>query len=196
MLRFILSLLKGEHRDRDGQSKTVRRWTEEEPGRVRTFEETTQVSVGGGVSGSISYTRELATSRQIELLKKLGFSGDGLTNVEASRLLDRILRPVDYALKQTFKNVHSILQKEHLRSLQVAMSRWDYCAQLPRFGPHATWAELERSGNPHRTLTKEEKIAVTEIAFQHLPPEMFLSLKSNGIKKYKDQLGERLSASI
>lgn len=196
MLKFILNLLK-ENRGDDEKNESVRRWTEREPDRVRTFEKTTQVSEGDGVSVAVSYTRELATSRQIELLQKLGFSADGLAKGEAMLLLDRILRPVDYALKQTFKNVNTNLPKEHLRLLQVTIARWDYCSQLPRFGPHATWAELEASGtDPYRFLTKEEKIAVTEIAFQLLPPEVFLSLKSNGLKKFKDTLDEKLQSGI
>jgi hypothetical protein len=195
MFKFILGLLRGERRNDNGQSETVRHWTEQEPDRVRTFEETTQASAGGGVSVSISYTHELATSRQIEFLQKLGFSADGLTKGGASTLLDRILRPVDYALKQTFKNANVVLQKEHLRMFQVTIARWDYCSQLPRFGPYATWPDLEASGNdPHRSLTKEEKIAITEIALQLVPPEVFLSLKSNGIKKYKDVLDGKLRA--
>lgn len=195
MFKFILGLLRGERRNDNDQTETVRRWTEQEPNRVRTFEETTQSCAGEGASISISYTHELATSRQIEFLQKLGFSADGLTKGEASTLLDRVLRPVDYALKQTFKNVNVALQKEHLRMFQVTITTWDYCSHLPRFGPNATWAELEASGNdPHRSLTKEEKIAVTDIAFQLLPSDVFLALKSNGIKKYKDVLDEKLKA--
>jgi hypothetical protein len=81
--------------------------------------------------------------------------------------------------------------------LQVTIVRWDYCSKLPRFGPHATWTDLEASSNdPHRSLTKEEKIAITEIALQLVPPEVFLSLKSNGIKKHKDVLDEKIRAGI
>src|SRR5207249_5095228 len=111
-------------------------------------------------------------------------------------LLERILRPVDHALRQTFKQVYATLEKEHLRKLQIAMIHWDYCPQLPRFGPHATWSELESSGkNPHRALTNEEKTAVTDIAYRVLPSEVFLSLKSNGIKKFKDGLDDRCRTS-
>src|SRR6266487_1491871 len=78
-------------------STKARRWTVREPERIRTFEERTRTSASGGVSVSITGTTELATSRQIEFLQKLGFTGDGLTKGEAIDLLSRILRPVDFA---------------------------------------------------------------------------------------------------
>ena len=186
MLKFILSRLKGV---RDESSKTtVRRWTEIEPERVRTFEESTQSSSGGGFSVAISTTTELATSRQKDFLEKLGFSGEGLTKGEATYLLDRILRPVNYALSKTFKDTQ-LLPKEYLRALQIEIVHWDYYTRLPRYGPHATWKDLEASGNdPHRPLTKWERIAITDIAFRALPAGVFLSLKSNGVKQYKAQL--------
>jgi hypothetical protein len=195
MFAFIRGLFRGGRHDASGER--VRRWTEQEPDRVRTFEETTQASSsrGDGFFVSISYTRELATSRQIEFIQKLGYSADDLTKDEASIFLDRILRPVDYALRQTFKQVYEKIDKEHLRVIQVTMVHWDYCSQLPRFGPHSTWADLEANGvNPHRALTKEEKIAVTEIAFRLLPPYVFLALKSNGIQKYKNVLDNKIKA--
>jgi hypothetical protein len=195
MFEFILSLFRRERRNENGVS--VRRWTVHEPNRVRTFEETTQAISGSGVSITFTSTDELATSRQIEFLRKLGFPDDKLTKREAMALLDRILRPVDYALSQTFKRVEVELEKEHLRALQIALVHWDYYSRLPRFGPHATWNELEASGNdPHRALTKEERMAVTDLAFQLLPPQVFISLASNGIKKYKNALDEKHRASI
>ena len=36
-------------------------------------------------------------------------------------------------------------------------------------------------------------MAVTDLAFQTLAPEVFLNLRSNGIKKYKDRLAEVLT---
>jgi hypothetical protein len=195
MLAFFRNLFRGER----ASDERVRRWTKQEPNRVRRFEETTQTSscTGDGFYVSIRTTHELATSRQVEFLQKLGYSADGLTKGEASTLLDRILRPVDYALRQTFKQVYEKIDKEHLRVIQVTMVGWDYCSQLPRFGPQSTWADLEAGGvDPHRALTKEEKIAVTEIAFRLLPPEVFLALKSNGIQKYKTGLDDKINARI
>ena len=193
MLKFILNLFKGS--GHQGQKSTVRRWTETEPNRVRTYEETTELVSSGGISVSISATTELATSRQEDFLFKLGFSQEGLTKGDASYLLDRILRPVDYALRKTFRNI-DLLEKEHLRALQVAIVHWEYYPQLPRYGPHATWNDLEASGNdPNRPLTKEERMAITDIAFKVLPPQTFRGLESNGLKKYKGQLDGTLSAN-
>lgn len=172
----------------------VRRWTEHQPNRLRTFEKTTQSSSGGGVTVEVSYTHELATSRQIEFLQKLGFQGEGLDKGEASVLLDRILRPINYALSQTFKHVTETLPKEDLCVLQVALARSELRRRLPRYGPHETLAELEANGEePHRRLTREERMAVTDIAFQVLPPFVFGCLESNGVKKYKVQLENRRS---
>jgi len=170
----------------------VHRWTEREPNRLRTFEKTTQSGAGGGVTVEVSYTHELATSRQIGFLQKLGFQGEGLDKGEATLLLDRILRPVNYALSQTFKNITEVIAKEDLRALQVALARSEFYRRLPRYGPHETLAELEASGDdPRRRLTREERMAVTDVAFQVLPPLVFGCLESNGVKKYKLQLEER-----
>jgi hypothetical protein len=87
--------------------------------------------------------------------------------------------PFDYALRQAFKNVYGTLQKEELRQLQMAIVHWDYCPKLPRYGPHSTWDDLDAGEvAPRRPLTTEEKTDIINIAFQHLPPESFLSLKS------------------
>jgi hypothetical protein len=170
----------------------VHRWTQREPNRIRTFEKTTQRSSGGRSYVEISCTRELATSRQIQFLRQLGFNSEGLDLGEARALIDRALRPVNYALSQTFKKVNETLSKEDLRGLQVALAKSELCRHLPRYGPHSTLADLEASGDdPHRRLTKEERMAVTEIAFQVLPSRVFDSLESKGVGRYKAQLGER-----
>lgn len=106
-------------------------------------------------------------------------------------LLTPILQ-IEYALSKTFKNIHMI-EKEHRRAIQVVMAHWEYCPHLPRYGLRATWNDLNASdSDPHRPLTKEERVAVTDLAFQLLPQEVFLSLESHGIKKYKDELDERI----
>lgn len=191
MLKFLLRLLKRS--PRDSESTTVRRWTEHEPTRVRTFEETAHTASSGGFSASIIATTELATSRQEDFIRKLGFATKGLSKGDASDLLTRILRPVEYALSKTFEN-SGVLEKEHLRALQIALVHWEYYPRLPRYGPHATWKDLEASGNdPNRPLTKDERIAVTDIAFHVLPPQVFLTLTSNGVKSYKKQLDAKLN---
>jgi hypothetical protein len=194
MFNVIRNLFKAD--TRADQAKTVRRWTEkDETGRVHTFEEQTQRSSSGGVSSGITVQYELATSRQLEFLAKLGIASSDLPKMtlgEASTLIDRVLRPVDFALRSAFKDIHA-LPKEHLRALQIAIANWSYCPQLPRYGPYLTWNDLDAAGpDARRALTKEEKMAVTDLAFQTLAPEVFLSLRSNGIKKYKDRLDEVL----
>src|ERR1035441_2901263 len=127
-------------------------WSTHDSERIRTFEETTKIIGGGGMSVSITSTVQFATNRQSDFLTRLGFSCDGLAIRDVMLLITRILRPIDYALKQTFRNVRTVLPKEHLRLLQCAIAHWDYCPRLPRFGPHATWDELVASGNdPHRS---------------------------------------------
>lgn len=194
MFNAIRNLFKGDTRAE--QTKTVRRWTEtDETGRVRTFEEKAERSSSGGVSVGISVQYELATSKQLEFLGKLGITGSDLPSVTigaASTLIDRVLRPVDFALRSAFKDIHA-LPKEHLRALQIAISNWSYCPKLPRYGPYSTWNDLDAADpDARRSLTKEERIAVTDLAFQSLAPEVFLSLRSNGLKKYKDRLDEVL----
>ncbi len=194
MFNSIRKLLKGDTPPE--QTKTVRRWTEtDEAGSVHTFEEKTERSSSGGISFGISVQCELATNRQLGFLAKLGITGSDLSKMTigaASTLIDRVLRPVDFALRSAFRDIHA-LPKEHLGTLQIAIANWSYCPQLPRYGPYSTWNDLDAAGpDARRALTKEEKIAVTDLAFQTLPPEVFLTLRSNGIKKYKDRLDELL----
>jgi hypothetical protein len=194
MFNAIRKFFKGE--DTPGRAKTIRRWTEtDETGRVHTFEEKTDRTSSGGISFGISVQYELATSRQLEFLAKLGVTGNDLPKLtigDASTLIDRVLRPVDFALRSAFKDLQA-LPKQHLRALQIATANWSYCPQLPRYGPYATWNDLDAAGpDARRPLTKEEKMVVTDLAFQTLAPEAFLSLRSNGIKKYKDRLDEVL----
>src|SRR5258707_15729468 len=96
----------------------------------------------------------------------------------------------DYALGKTFKNIIE-LEKGDLRNLQVAIAHWKYLPQLPRYGPHSKWDELNAcQNNPHRELTKEERIALTDIAYSRIPKQSFLRLVSNGVSRYKKQLDE------
>jgi hypothetical protein len=195
MLKLIFGILTGGQEQkiqRESEDPKVRVWTESEPDRVRTFEEETISHSTGIVFSSITVTRELATSRQTDFLKRLGHSADGLDKDEASLLLTRALRPIDYALSKTFKNI-VVLEKEHLRALQVAIAHWNYLPKLPRYGPHFNWDELNaREDDPHRELTKEERIALTDIAYKTIPPQAFLSLTSNGVSRHKKQLDEMI----
>ena len=137
MFSYLKKLLLGRKASDEGEIQpgtTIRTWTKREPERVRTYQQTTHASVGGGVSVSISLTEELATSRQLEFLKKLGFSGDGLSKEDASRLIDRVLRPVDRALVRTFRNTQ-ILPKEHLRELQNCHRPLGLLPQTSRIRP-------------------------------------------------------------
>ncbi|MGI8966458.1 MAG: hypothetical protein ACR2H1_10290, partial [Limisphaerales bacterium] len=125
----------------------------------------------------------LTLRHEIDFLEKLGFDPK---NQDASLLIIRVLRPVNFALSSTFKKISS-LPDQGYSLLQIAIAKSEFCHQLPRYGPNSTWNELE-----HRPLTKEERMKVTDVAFSCLPPEMFLSLQSNGVKKYKDQLDAKL----
>jgi hypothetical protein len=144
----------------------------------------------GGFSVEITGTQELAIDRQERFLRELGFPAEGITKQEATLRLTRILRPIEYALSETFKNVHE-LEKVHLRALQIALARWEQLRTFPRYGPESTWDQLNAAAtvaDPHRRLTKKERQAVTALAFQVLPPDIFRSLVSNGVSKYKQAL--------
>ncbi len=198
MFSFLRKLFSG-HKSARGHDihsgTTTRTWTKEEPERVRTYQQTIHESSGGGCSVSVSLTQELATSRQLEFLRRLGLSGETLTREDASHLIDRALRPIDGALAKTFQNIQ-ILPKEHLRALQIALAHWDYCPKLPGYGPYDSVGNLiHRGHDPYRPLTKNERIAVTDLAVRILPPDLFLSLQSNGIKKYKVKIDEKLTTS-
>jgi hypothetical protein len=144
----------------------------------------------GGLSVEITGTEELATDRQERFLRELGFPAEGITKHEATLRLTRSLRPIDFALSETFKNAHE-LEKAHLRALQTALARWERRRTFPRYGPESTWDQLNAAAtaaDPHRRLTKTERQAVTDLAFQVLPPAVFRSLLSNGVSKYKQAL--------
>ena len=68
-----------------------------------------------------------------------------MTLGDASTLIDRVLRPVDFALRSAFKDIHA-LPKEHLRALQIAIANWGYRPGLPRDGPYSTWNDLDAAG--------------------------------------------------
>ena len=179
MFKFIAEFLAGSRKRKELSDTDIRIWTEAEADRVRTFEETTLSDSLG-----IVITRELATSRQAEFLKRLGESAQGLSKDDASLFITRVLRPISYALGKTFKNVAE-LEKEELLILQVAIAKWSYLPQLPRYGPHCKWDLLI---DPDRALTRDERIAVTDLAYRTLPNEAFRRLISNGVSTHKKQL--------
>src|SRR5271165_4904551 len=179
MFKFILEFLNGPRKKKESNDTNIRVWTETETDRVRTFEERT-------VSHSplILITRGLATTRQVDFLKLLGESAGGLSKDEATLSITRVLRPISYALGKTFKNVIE-LEKADLKILEVAIAHWQYLPQLPRYGPHSKWDLLI---DPDRGLTKDERIAVTDLAYRTLPNETFCRLISNGVSAHKKQL--------
>ena len=123
-----------------------------------------------------------------EFLRELQFSEDDYREAGARLFLNRVLRPVEYAISAAFRNWPTLSTCD-LKSLQSALVHWGYCPQLPRYGPHASWDVLNQGTiDPHRPLTKEERMAITDVAFQALSLEAFLSLESNGVKKHKDKL--------
>jgi ABC-type antimicrobial peptide transport system ATPase subunit len=118
--------------------------------RFRTESHTTKA---GPFSFTVTLTTELATLRQIDFLRRLSYDGKELSKDEASLHITRILRPIDYAIRQTFKSAKPV--KEHLRTLQIAISHSEYLNSLSRYGPNSTWHELECCRDPHVRLTKE-----------------------------------------
>ena len=133
---------------------------------------------------------------QIAFLTKAGFHCGDLNREEIGLLYLRVLRPVEYAIRQTFQKVEEIIKNE-LRPLQFAILAWDYCPHLPRYGPNATWNILMASEvDPHRSLTPEERCSVTDLGAQVLPAEVFLQLCSNGVKRHKDEVDERVRSSL
>lgn len=147
----------------------------------------------GGLSLTVTATTELSSEAQIAYLKLIGHEGESLSKQNASFLITRTLRPIGYAISKTFKNASS-LEKDQIRALESALAHWEYLPNLPRYGPYSTWEDLEASGHDHhRSLTKEERHQITDIALEVLNAETFLSLVSNGVKKYKDQLDASLT---
>ncbi|MDA8634415.1 hypothetical protein N9L71_11745 [Verrucomicrobiales bacterium] len=144
----------------------------------------------------VKWFNEPITNSQQQFLSQLGIDTRNVeTKREARLFITRILRPVNYLLSKTFKNKEA-LTKESLRALQVALVKWEYYPNLPRYGPEKSWADLEQEPNyeerHHRPFTKEERISATDIAFQVLPPEQFLALGSMGVKKHKDLLDAQI----
>jgi hypothetical protein len=155
MLRFILKALSNPKAHASTPPPTgetawhskVQVWTEAEPERLRTFRQTTTSTSLGGLSVEITGTEELATDRQERFLRELGFPAEGITKHEATLRLTRILRPIDFALSETFKNAHE-LEKAHLRALQIALARWEQLRTFPRYKPERRPGQT--GGNPGR----------------------------------------------
>jgi glutaredoxin-related protein len=166
--------------------KRLHKWSESEPSRVRTFISETETCCSEGAGLSVSTTTELATSRQEKFIADLGYDSSGLSKSEATQFIHQILRPINYALRKTFKNI-DVLERQDLRSVEVALSNWNYIKSIPRYGPFLKASEIE---NDLRPLTKEERMRVTDICFQNIPEQSFRLLVSNGVKKYKDSLVE------
>ncbi len=189
----LLESIKRWFWPRSRQKGASNRWKEvDEKGRVRTFLSTERSLQEGVVKLTTVTVTEYATSHQERFLRQLGFDPAGLDKRAASLLITRILRPISYAISKTFKN-RDILEKDDEKVLQVAISQWEYSSSLPRWGPYSSWEDLEAFGDDsHRSLTKEERMRITDIAFSLLPPEVFFKLQSNGVKAYKDQLDRQL----
>ena len=142
---------------------------------------------------------------EVQYLGELGFYEENLHQYETTtELLMRVLRPLDYAITGTIYRLIKIvgkkaveIPKEHIRRIQIAISHWDYCPKLPRYGPHSTWVMLESStNNPHRGLTKSEQKGVLDLIFRVVPADVFLSLEVKGIESYKHELDEKIKSGI
>lgn len=141
---------------------------------------------GGGFKAVLETTIYKPDQAEIDKYKAFGIPWDAKGPNGRSADIRRILRPIDHAISKTFTN-RSVLSEEDEFRLQVALNQWEYLRTLPRYGPWSTWEELGLDSND-RNLTKEERESVTYIAYQTLHPAVFLSLVSNGVKKYKDEL--------
>jgi hypothetical protein len=145
---------------------------------------------GPEMSRSASSAPPVPMRSDNDVLQELGITSSGSPAVQDPYLLTRILRPICYALRETFKGVTQ-LERSPLITLQKALLNWDYLPSLPAYGPQSTWQDLEASDkDPHRSLTKEERKGVIDLAYQVLPPDVFLSLMTNGMSRYKKQLDE------
>ncbi|MEI7729127.1 MAG: hypothetical protein WCO56_06130 [Verrucomicrobiota bacterium] len=145
-------------------------------------------------AGDLDYrisSQQLSPEEQSGFLHQFGFDTSDMSPFETELLFTRVLRPVTNAISKTFKHVHAI-EERHKETLQNAILRSDFCRSLPRYGPYSKWEEMEI---PDRSLTKEERMKITDLAFGVLPPEVFLALESNGIKKYKADLDVKLKDS-
>jgi len=111
-------------------------------------------------------------------------------NGDEGLLLTRVLRPINFAISQTF--TISELSPDDRRKLQVAIAHAPYLQSLPRYGPTSTWDELDAKGDSEKTLSKELRICVTYTAFQSLSPEVFIALKAKGVSSYKKSLDDYL----
>jgi hypothetical protein len=146
----------------------------------------TKTTKGGGFKFVVETTIFKPDKKEIAKYEAFGIPWDAVGPNGRSADIRRILRPIDHAISKTFKNRSALSEEDEFR-LQVALNQWEYLQTLPRYGPWSTWEELGLDRND-RDLTKEERASVTYIAYQNLDPAVFLSLVSNGVKKYKDEL--------
>lgn len=119
--------------------------------------------------------------KKVQTLRAHGYTVDGLTETEAGNLWWEVTRPLDYAITNTFVNTES-LSPENQLTLEVALARWEYCPQLPRYTLTASDKDYQRR------LTKEECSGVMDIAFRVLHPDVFLLLIPKNAKKHKKSL--------
>ena len=70
---------------------------------------------------------------EIAFLTKAGFSCQNLDRSEVGLLYSRVLRPVNTAIKQSFKKIAEIINTD-LRPLQFGILAWDQCVNLPAYG--------------------------------------------------------------
>ena len=171
----------------------IRPWEQTPQGKVNMKRMLEKKAAKQAAKAAAAQAEQLA---QIAFLTEAGFSCGNLSPEEIGFLHVRVLRPVDYAIRQTFQKVEEIIETE-LRPLRFAILAWDYCPNLPRYGPQATWEVLNAGAvDPGRPLSTGELCAITNLAAQVLPPNVFLALSSNGVKRHKTEVDTRIHSSL
>ena len=130
--------------------------------------------------------------KKVQTLRAHGYAIDGLSETDAGNLWWDVTRPLDYAIRSTFAHSENLSDEIRLL-LEVALARWEYCPQLPRYGPNVPWEMLK---DPDRRLTKEECIGVMDIAFGVLPPDVFLRLTPRKVTRHKKSLDDVIKSRI
>ena len=131
---------------------------------------------------------ELSLSEYLRLLGQVPPVGDD--EFFWNLLLSRVLRPVNNAISIVFAGSIENWPPRALHALQAAVAKWPGCNQLPLYGPHISWDEINAAGPTKRALGPELEAAILEIAHVNLPQEFFrrLRLRAKRMQIVKDRL--------
>jgi hypothetical protein len=129
---------------------------------------------------------EPATPTQRNFLSLLGYLPScELGRHEAAQLISRVVRPINFAIVETFTRTlkeWELRDKEHLRTLQTALSNSASITAFPRFGPNVTWSGLRDEVTDK--LTEEQRCEVFELACLVLPSTLVSKLSLRDFRRY------------